>query len=230
MCYKYRSLTSSPVVTYTPTLLNAMATTINNIEFPEVEEAADTEFTLEHAKAEQETLDSVDMEGEEISCDAVVLAEDSEMANNMNELELEQVPIGVDKVTLLRNGACTEGEALVFTNEEADCEDLPGQGINELDSEDLDGEDDPEFNAEQALVNAEAEEEDTVDSTDEHESVELAGVSAKENLRDGTSKLVFDDVEQARKEHESADACDDDEEAGTAGMLASVNEDYDETE
>ena len=77
----------------------------------------------ENSQEEQASVDSVESMEEQVSQEveeeeqsAVVEEEESE------QLDMEQVPIGVDKIVSERNGKVVEGEQLVFSNPETDAE------------------------------------------------------------------------------------------------------------
>merc|ERR1712173_348146 len=87
-----------------------MASTINNMEFKNDISSEDGSFTLEDAKQEQESLDSVDLENHE-NPETAVLTE------TMDKLDIEQIPLGTDKVLINRRNLKKEGEMFVFKGE-----------------------------------------------------------------------------------------------------------------
>jgi len=180
--------------------------TINTIEFREEASQEDVSFNVEETN-EQNSVDSVEsMEGntceEEETGDCAEEGDAAQEDEDCEDLDMEQVPIGVDKIRCERRNKTCEGEQLVFTNPETD---LPVQTINELDSQDLDDENDTSFHPEnQPESPSRAEDEACEDS--ERESVDgedLDGVMMKVGTGDN-NKLVFPDqvIEEDTNEEE----------------------------
>lgn len=207
-----------------------MATTINNIEL-ENESADDASFTLDDAKREQESLDSVDLEDTEETSEKQV---DAELLEDMEKLDIEQIPLGTDKILLNRRNVTKEGEVLLFENED---ESVPEQNIDELDSEELDGEDDPDFDAELAETqnrDEQSKDEECEDSSRESvDGNDLQGTAVQvRGPSPSNCKLVFDDVAQYKKEQaaESEDECEEGQVGmGTECLVTENMEEYDES-
>lgn len=93
--------------------------TINTIEFKEEQSQEDTSFHVEeNSQEEQNSVDSIESMEEEASQEEEQSAAVDE--EEPEELDMEQIPIGVDKLVSERNGKLKEGEQLVFTNPETD--------------------------------------------------------------------------------------------------------------
>jgi len=198
--------------------------TINSLTFEEnpqedpsfncADDPAESDYST--SESEQESMEEASME--QASCE--------EMTKNMDQLDIEQIPVGVDKLTIARNNKTVEGEILVFASPEE--EDIPEQTINELDTQELDGDEDVSFNCE-ALAEAERDQEEADEECEdsERESVDgedLNGVTVH-TTSDG-EKLVFSDVVEFRAQHgEKPSAASDNEEEeevsiGTEGMTS----------
>ena len=195
-----------------------MASTINNMEFKNDISSEDGSFTLEDAKREQESLDSVDLEEiQQENSETAVLTE------TMDKLDIEQIPLGTDKVLINRRNLKKEGEMFVFKDEEKEEEEMKGnfsdQNIEELDSEDLDGDEEKDPNFDEKLAIEEMKEEVELDEECEDSSREsvdkdefVGGVAEKESS--GNCKLVFGDVEKFRNESKKEEENEDEEEQG----------------
>jgi len=173
--------------------------TINTIEFQEEVSQEDTSFHVEeNSQEEQASVGSVEsMEEatreEEEAPSAATEGSDSDQ----EDLDMEQVPLGIDRISLERGGKVSEGEALVFSNPDTD---LPVQTINELDSQDLDDEHDASFRPD-AQAESPSQEEDDACEDSERESVDnedLDGVLMKVGTNEN-NKLVWPD-ERANKD------------------------------
>jgi len=173
--------------------------TINTIEFKEEQSQEDTSFHVEeNSQEEQNSVDSIESMEEEASQEEEQSAAVDE--EEPEELDMEQIPIGVDKLMSERNGKLKEGEQLVFTNPETD---LPMQNINELDSQDLDDDADASFNPDKQpespgkVLDEECEDSDreSVDGED------LDGVMIKVGTSDN-NKLVFPNERNSMEQEE----------------------------
>lgn len=216
-----------------------MASTINTLTFEN--ESGDDEFNIEEAKKEQVSLDSNDSESSESYDNKLQPTEETlELTETIEKLDLDQIPLGTDKVLMNRRNMKQEGEILVFNNAEQELQEISVETrcINELDSEDLDGDEekDPDFDEKLAIVEmseqAEKEDGDCEDSSRESVENEMDGVEQKES-GDGC-KLVFDDVEKYRaeqkiKEDNTEDDCEGQGGMGTEYLVTGNMEEYDET-
>lgn len=180
-----------------------MASTINTLTFEN--ESGDDDFTLEDAKNERVSLDSNNSESSESSQDKLQSIEETlDLAETIEKLDLDQIPLGTDKVLMNRRNMKTEGEILVFNNAEKELQEISVEPrcINELDSEDLDGDEvaDPDFDEQLAIAETKEEteqDEDCEDSSRESVENDMDGVEQKD-CGDGC-KLVFEDIEKYEK-------------------------------
>jgi hypothetical protein len=214
-----------------------MTSTINTLTFEN--ESGDDEFTLEDAKKEQSSLDSNDSDNSESDDKLQPSEETLDLAETIEKLDLDQIPLGTDKVLMNRRNMKREGEILVFNNAEQELQEISVETrcINELDSEDLDGDEvvDPDFDEQLAIeeMSEEAEkDEECEDSSRESVENEMDGVGQKD-CGDGC-KLVFDDVEQYRAEQKTGedsngDECEGQGGPGTEYLVTGNMEEYDET-
>lgn len=215
-----------------------MASTINTLTFEN--ESGDDDFTLEDAKNERVSLDSNNSESSESSQDKLQSIEETlDLAETIEKLDLDQIPLGTDKVLMNRRNMKTEGEILVFNNAEKELQEISVEPrcINELDSEDLDGDEvaDPDFDEQLAIAETKEEteqDEDCEDSSRESVENDMDGVEQKD-CGDGC-KLVFEDIEKYRAEQKIVEDSNEDECEGQGGMgteyLVTGNmEEYDET-
>lgn len=181
--------------------------TINTIDFQEENTQEDCSF---HAVEEAESNESEHMEEttqeEEAETNEPVEENASDEDDEEESLDMEQIPLGTEKVMIERNGVQMEGEELVFVNPDTD---LPVQTIDELDSKDLDDECDVSFNPENC-VETPSQEEDEECEDDERDSVDgegLNGVMMKLGVHEH-AKLVWAD----EANEQSTEEADDDEE------------------
>jgi len=203
--------------------------TINTIEFREETTQEDTSFNCPaDVEEEPETRDS-EMEEEtntqEEDCSQEAENEaDSEEAEE-ESLDMEQIPLGTEKIMCERNGKMVEGEELVFVNPDTD---LPVQTINELDSKDLDDEHDQSYNPEQAEESPSQQAEDEECEDSERESVDgegLDGVMMKLGVNDH-KKLVWAD-DNCRQEEDTNEEMNSAEDMD-AEPCKTVPQEYDE--
>lgn len=195
--------------------------TFSNLEFMEENSQEDPSYNPEKEEmmnTEQE-LQNVSLTEKE---DKLEYSENEEEENEENtiesdeeNLEPEQIPIGLKEIKLLRKNQETTADCLVFPNED---DELPGQTINELDSEDLDDEDglDTEFKAEEKNEE-ELEKEGAEDSDDENEEREsIDGDDLKDvteiETSNGNCKLLFPDVPKNKLEENEEEEVEDEEE------------------
>jgi len=180
--------------------------TINTLNFHEENSQEDTSFNVEEQYSEnmEETTQEEETQEEEQQ-------EESEDEHEEEVLEMEQVPLGVQKIVCERNGKMMEGEELVFTNPDTD---LPAQTLEELDSKDLDDENDVSYNPENILESPSQEEDEACEDSD-RESVDgedLEGCMMKLGVNENM-KLVWkkDGEEDTNEEMESKEEEEEEE-------------------
>jgi len=178
--------------------------TINTIDFQEENTYEDCSFNAVEEEAESSDHMEEETTQEEESQEPVEQNATSDEEEE-ESLDMEQIPLGTEKIMLERNGVQVEGEELVFVNPDTD---LPVQTIDELDSKDLDDECDVSFNPENCLETPSQEEDEECEDV-ERDSVDgegLNGVMMKLGVHEH-AKLVWADEEQSTEE-----ALDEDEE------------------
>ena len=169
--------------------------TINTIEFQEEATFEDTSFNCPEEQVSEnmeETTQEEDTQEEEEEC----VDENEEECEEEESLDMEQIPLGTEKIMMERNGKSMEGEELVFVNPDTD---LPVQTLDELDSKDLDDENDVSYNPENCVETPSQEEDEACEDSD-RESVDgedLEGVMI--NLG---KKLVWAGENEEEKETE----------------------------
>lgn len=208
--------------------------TINHLTFEEENAQEDPSFNVdENVEVESDYTSSEEESMEENSAAESEDGETEEMTKGMDQLDIEQIPVGVDKVTMTRNNKTLEGEVLVFATPESD--DVTEQNINELDSQELDGDSDLEFNPDALKNTPEEQEQDAADEEydsegDDVDGDDLNGITVATDVN-GDEKLVFSDVTEFREnnkpEEQSAEG-ESVEEIGTEGMVST--KEYDEEE
>jgi len=176
--------------------------TINTIEFREEVSQEDTSFHVEeNSQEEQASVGSIESMEEQSQEPEEEAAHEDEPSDE-EDLDMEQIPLGVDKITMERGGKIIEGEQLVFSNPETD---LPVQTINELDSQDLDDDQDASFRPD-AHPESPSQAEDEACEDSERESVDnedLNGVMMKLGS-DNNNKLIFPEGEvEVSAEHDT---------------------------
>lgn len=183
--------------------------TINTINFQEENTQEDTSFHCAEDAEEQYMEETTQEEEEEASQEEPVVENNSESEEEENSLDMEQIPLGTEKLMIERNGKTVEGEELVFVNPDTD---LPVQTLEELDSKDLDDEHDVSYNPENQIESPSQEEDEACEDS-ERESVdgeELDGCMMKLGVHEH-KKLVWAGEEADTNEEEMASAEDVDE-------------------
>merc|ERR1712061_308300 len=131
------------------------------------------------------------------------------------------------KIMCERNGKMMEGEELVFTNPDTD---LPAQTLEELDSKDLDDENDVSYNPETCdNVESPSQEEDEACEDSDRESVDgedLEGCMMKLGVNE-SMKLVWKENGEADTNEEMASTEDVEEEEEKEEAQYEENEDPD---
>lgn len=200
--------------------------TINTLNFHEENSQEDTSFNVDEQYSEnmEETTQEEETQEEE-HCSEQESEEDCE---EEEALDMEQVPLGIQKIVCERNGKMMEGEELVFTNPDTD---LPAQTLEELDSKDLDDENDVSYNPESHNLESPSQEEDEACEDSDRESVDgedLEGCMMKLGVNENM-KLVWkkDGEEDTNEEMESKEEEEEEEEVEKEEAEYVENEDPD---
>jgi len=168
---------------------------MNMMESQSIPSTKDTIITInfnEENSQEDITYEVTDIEtkmAEQASLEEASTNEEEESVSDCEEeLQLEQVPIGVTEITSERKGKMTTGEMLVFNNTDEQV-----QTLNEVsfDSED-DEEEDKSFEPEEQDTNEENEASDT-ESIDQDDIKDIQVVENGDDM-----KLKFTDIEECR--------------------------------
>ena len=193
--------------------------TINTLNFQEEISQEDTSFHCTEDVDEQYSENMEETTQEEVSQEEYPVVENSSESEE-ESLDMEQIPLGTEKIMLERNGKAVEGEELVFVNPDTD---LPVQTLEELDSKDLDDEHDVSYNPENQIESPSQEEDEACEDS-ERESVdgeELDGCFMKLGVH-SHKKLVWAGEEEADTNEE--------EMASTENVEEQVETKYDEDE
>jgi hypothetical protein len=192
--------------------------TINTINFQEELSQEDTSFHCAENNSEhmEETTQEEDTRDEPIS--------ENNSESEEECLDMDQVPLGSKKIVCGRNGETIEGEELVFVNPDTD---LPVQTLEELDSKDLDDDNDVSFNPENVAESPSQEEDEACEDSD-RESVDgedLNGCMMKLGVHEH-SKLIWAKKEVDTNEEEA----EEEEEMASEDVDENVEAKYNEDE
>lgn len=171
--------------------------TINTIDFQEEPTYEDCSFNAVEEEHMEETTQEEDTQDEPV-------VEQNSSDSEEESLDMEQVPLGTEKIMLERNGVQVEGEELVFVNPDTD---LPVQTIDELDSKDLDDECDVSYNPENCVETPSQEEDEECEDI-ERDSVDgegLNGVMMKLGVHEHAKLVWADEAEQSTEEADEDD-------------------------
>jgi len=190
--------------------------TINTLNFQEENSQEDTSFNVDEQYSEnmeETTQEEETQEEEQVS--------EQESSDNEEVLEdCEQIPLGTQKIMCERNGKMMEGEELVFTNPDTD---LPAQTLEELDSKDLDDENDVSYNP---VVETPSQEEDEACEDSDRESVDgedLEGCMMKLGVNESMKLVWKKDGEEEEEEEEEEEDTNEEE-------MAQETAEYEENE
>jgi len=182
--------------------------TINTINFQEENTQEDTSFHCVEDVEEQYSENMEETTQEEDTQDEPLVENQSE--SEEESLDMEQIPLGTEKIVCERNGRTVEGEELVFVNPDTD---LPVQTLEELDSKDLDDEHDVSYNPENQAESPSQEEDEACEDS-ERESVdgeELDGCMMKLGVHEHKKLVWAGEEADTNEEEEMASAEDVDE-------------------